>query len=201
MFETRKMNSLNGYEIILASGSPRRMAFFKEMGLDFKNKVIPVNEDFPTGLNGIEIANHITRKKTVPFFDIVKEKQIIITADTIVWHKNMFMGKPKNVSEAKDMLIRLSNSTHKVITAVGFLQKQKLEIIHEVSKVTFRKISNLEIEKYIKSELPFDKSGGYGIQDSFGTINITHIEGSFTNVIGLPVAQVFEKINEIINQN
>ena len=195
------MNSLNGYEIILASGSPRRMAFFKEMGLDFKNKVIPVNEDFPTGLNGIEIANHITRKKTVPFFDIVKEKQIIITADTIVWHENMFMGKPKNVSEAKDMLIRLSDSTHKVITAVGFLQKQKLEIIHEVSKVTFRKISDLEIEKYIKSGLPFDKAGGYGIQDSFGAINITHIEGSFTNVIGLPVAQVFEKINEIINQN
>ena len=80
------MNSLNGYEIILASGSPRRKAFFKEMGLDFKNKVIPVNEDFPTGLNGVEIASHITRKKTVPFLDIVKEKQIIITADTIVWH-------------------------------------------------------------------------------------------------------------------
>ena len=139
------MNSLNGYEIILASGSPRRKAFFKEMGLDFKNKVIPVNEDFPTGLNGVEIARHITRKKTVPFLDIVNEKQIIITADTIVWHENKFMGKPKNVSEAKDMLIRLSNSTHEVITAVGFLQKQKLEIIHEVSKVTFRKISNLEI--------------------------------------------------------
>ena len=195
------MNSLNGYEIILASGSPRRKAFFKEMGLDFKNKVIPVNEDFPTGLNGVEIASHITRKKTVPFLDIVKEKQIIITADTIVWHENKFMGKPKNVSEAKDMLKRLSNSTHEVITAVGFLQKQKLEIIHEVSKVTFKKISNLEIEKYIKSGLPFDKAGGYGIQDSFGTINIIHIEGSFTNIIGLPVAQVFEKINEIVNQN
>ena len=133
------MISLNGYEIILASGSPRRKAFFKEMGLDYKNKVIPVNEDFPTGLNGVEIASHITRKKTVPFLDIVKEKQIIITADTIVWHENKFMGKPKNVSEAKDMLKRLSNSTHEVITAVGFLQKQKLEIIHEVSKVTFKK--------------------------------------------------------------
>ena len=195
------MISLNGYEIILASGSPRRKAFFNEMGLDFKNKVIPVNEDFPNGLNGVEIASHITRKKTVPFLDIVNEKEIVITADTIVWHENKFMGKPKNVSEAKDMLKRLSNSTHEVITAVGFLQKQKLEIIHEVSKVTFRKISNLEIEKYIKSGLPFDKAGSYGIQDSFGTNNITHIEGSFTNVIGLPVAQVYEKINEIVNQN
>ncbi len=195
------MSGLNGYKIILASSSPRRKAFFKEMGLEFKNKVIPVNEDFPTGLSGIEIANHITRKKTVPFLDIVKEKQIIITADTIVWHDNKFMGKPENESEAKDMLKKLSNSTHEVITAVGFLQKQKLEIIHEVSKVTFRKISNLEIEKYIKSGLPFDKAGSYGIQDSFGNINITHIEGSFTNVIGLPVAQVFEKINEIIGYN
>ena len=99
--------------------------------------------------------------------NIVKEKQIIITADTIVWYENKFMGKPKNESEAKDMLKKLSNSTHEVITAVGFLQKQKLEIIHEVSKVTFRKISNLEIEKYIKSGLPFDKAGSYGIQDSF----------------------------------
>ena len=195
------MSSLNGYEIILASGSPRRKAFFKEMGLKFKRKVISVNEDFPTGLDGIEIANHITRKKTVPFLDIIKEKQIIIAADTIVWHENKFMGKPKNVSEAKDMLNKLSNSTHEVITAVGFLQKHKLEIIHEVSKVTFRKISNLEIEKYIKSGLGFDKAGSYGIQDSFGTINITHIEGSFTNIIGLPVAQVFEKINEIISSN
>ena len=195
------MNSLNGYEIILASGSPRRKAFFKEMGLKFKHKVISVNEDFPTGLDGIEIANHITRKKTVPFLDIVKEKQIIITADTIVWHENNFMGKPKNVSEAKDMLNKLSNSTHEVITAVGFLQKHKLEIIHEVSKVTFRKISNLEIEKYIKSGLGFDKAGSYGIQDYFGTINITHIEGSFTNIIGLPVAQVFEKINKIVSSN
>ena len=110
------MNSLNGYEIILASGSPRRKAFFKEMGLEFKHKVISVNEDFPTGLDGIEIASHITRKKTFPFLDIVKEKQIIITADTIVWHENKFMGKPKNVSEAKDMLIRLSTVSYTHLT-------------------------------------------------------------------------------------
>ena len=117
----------NSLELILASGSPRRQAFFKEMGLSFRVEVVPVAEDFPAGLNGIQIAEHIVRQKAEPFLAKIQEKQLIITADTLVWHQNQSLGKPENAQEAKAMLTALSNSTHEVITAVGFLQKGSLK--------------------------------------------------------------------------
>ena len=140
------MLNTNGFKIILASGSPRRKAFFEQMELPFKVKVIPVDEDFPSGLNGIEIAKHIVHQKADAFISNVKEKQLIITADTIVWHNNESLGKPKNNVQAKNMLMTLSNDSHEVITAVGFLQKDSWELIYEVSRVTFGKINDLEIE-------------------------------------------------------
>lgn len=195
------MLNTNGFKIILASGSPRRKAFFEQMELPFKVKVIPVDEDFPSGLNGIEIAKHIVHQKADAFISNVKEKQLIITADTIVWHNNESLGKPKNNVQAKNMLMTLSNDSHEVITAVGFLQKDSWELIYEVSRVTFGKINDLEIENYIKTGSPLDKAGAYGIQDSFGIKNITSIYGSYSNIIGLPVPQVLKKIKEIISKN
>ena len=195
------MLNTNGFKIILASGSPRRKAFFEQMELPFKVKVIPVDEDFPSGLNGIEIAKHIVHQKADAFIGNVKEKQLIITADTIVWHNNESLGKPKNNVQAKNMLMTLSNDSHEVITAVGFLQKDSWELIYEVSRVTFGKINDLEIENYIKTGSPLDKAGAYGIQDSFGIKNITSIYGSYSNIIGLPVPQVLKKIKEIISKN
>ena len=195
------MLNTNGFKIILASGSPRRKAFFEQMELPFKVKVIPVDEYFPSGLNGIEIAKHIVRQKADAFISNVKEKQLIITADTIVWHNNESLGKPKNNVQAKNMLMTLSNDSHEVITAVGFLQKDSWELIYEVSRVTFGKINDLEIENYIKTGSPLDKAGAYGIQDSFGIKNITSIHGSYSNIIGLPVPQVLKKIKEIISKN
>ena len=118
-----------GLEIILASSSPRRQAFFQEMGFPFVVKVIPVNEEFPSGLNGIEISQHIVRQKANAFINKIKNNQLIITADTIVWHQNQSLGKPKNLLEAKKMLSALSNSSHEVITSVGFLQKKKFSKI------------------------------------------------------------------------
>ena len=185
-------------QIILASGSPRRKFFFEKMQLNFIVKVIPCNEKFPPGLNGIETARYIAHKKSEAFLEKIKKNQLVITADTIVWHKNKYLGKPSNSLEAKIMLNKLSNSSHDVITAVCFLTKEKIEIIHEVSTVTFGEVSEDEINEYIKSGSPFDKAGSYGIQDSFGIRNITSINGSYTNIIGLPVAQVFKKIKEII---
>ena len=185
-------------QIILASSSPRRKFFFEKMQLDFIVKVIPVKEKYPPGLNGIETARHIAHKKSEAFFEKIKKNQLVITADTIVWHKNKPLGKPSNSLEAKIMLNKLSNSSHDVITAVCFLTKEKIEIIHEVSTVTFGEVSEDEINEYIKSGSPFDKAGSYGIQDSFGIRNIISINGSYTNIIGLPVAQVFKKIKEII---
>ena len=195
------MLNTNGFIIILASGSPRRKAFFEQMELPFQVKVIPVDEDFPSGLNGVETAKHIVHQKANAFLNIVQEKQLIITADTIVWHNNQSLGKPKNNEQAKNMLITLANDSHEVITAVGFLQKNRWELIYEVSRVTFGKINDLEIENYIKTGSPLDKAGAYGIQDSFGIKNITSIHGSYSNIIGLPVPQVLKKIKEIISKN
>ena len=191
----------NDFEIILASGSPRRKAFFEEMQLDFRTEVIPIEENFPLGLRGIEIARHIAYKKSEAFLKKIKKNQLIITADTIVWHENESLGKPINNEEAKKMLNRLSDSQHQVITAVCFLTKEKFEMIHEVSTVTFGKLSEDEIHNYIKTRSPLDKAGGYGVQDSFGIRNIVSINGSYTNIIGLPVAQVLKKIKEIVNKN
>ena len=194
------MNSKKN-QIILASGSPRRKFFFEKMQLNFIVKVIPVKEKYPPGLNGIETARHIAHKKSEAFFEKIKKNQLVITADTIVWHKNKPLGKPSNSIEAKIMLKKLSNSSHEVITAVCFLTKEKIEIIHEVSTVTFGQVSENEINDYIKTGSPFDKAGSYGIQDPFGIRNIVSINGSYTNIIGLPVAQVFKKLKEIIIEN
>jgi septum formation protein len=195
------MIDTNGFELILASGSPRRKAFFEEMDLPFRVQVLPINENFPNGLDGIAIAQHIVRKKAEAFLEIIKEKQLVITADTVVWHKNQFLGKPQNNDEAKTMLRSLSNDTHDVITAVGFLQKTNWEMLFEVSQVCFGPLSDNEIDAYVKTGSPLDKAGAYGIQDPFGIRNVTFIKGSYSNIIGLPVPQVLKKIREITSKN
>ena len=195
------MIDTNGFELILASGSPRRKAFFEEMDLPFRVQVLPINENFPNGLDGIAIAQHIVRKKAEAFLEIIKEKQLVITADTVVWHKNQFLGKPQNNNEAKTMLRSLSNDTHDVITAVGFLQKTNWEMLFEVSQVCFGPLSDNEIDAYVKTGSPLDKAGAYGIQDPFGIRNVTFIKGSYSNIIGLPVPQVLKKIREITSKN
>jgi len=187
-----------GLNIILASGSPRRQRFFEEMDIPFSIKVIPVVEEFPDNLKGAEIAQHIVKQKAAPFHDLVKDNELIITADTIVWNKNQYLGKPVDAKNAMQLLLSLSNTTHQVITAVGFLQKHKWECIHEISEVAFGPLSEIDIQNYIETGSPMDKAGAYGIQDSFGTLNIRSISGSYTNIIGLPVTQVLEKIKEII---
>ena len=189
-----------GYKIILASGSPRRQKFFEEMEIPFSKKVIPIDENFPDKLKGAEIAEYIVKEKAEPFKAIVKKNEIVIIADTIVWNKNKCLGKPKDRAEATQILQSLSNDTHQVITAVGFLQKKKWECIHEISEVTFGFLSDEAIQSYIKTGSPMDKAGAYGIQDSFGVQNILSISGSYTNIIGLPVAQVLEKLKEIIKE-
>lgn len=195
------MIDTNGFELILASGSPRRKTFFEEMDLPFRVQLLPVNENFPSGLDGIAIAQHIVRKKAEAFLEIIKEKQLVITADTVVWHKNQFLGKPQNNDEAKTMLRSLSNDTHDVITAVGFLQKTNWEMLFEVSQVCFGPLSDNEIDAYVKTGSPLDKAGAYGVQDPFGIRNVTFIKGSYSNIIGLPVPQVLKKIREITSKN
>jgi len=187
-----------GYQVILASGSPRRKAFFEQMGIPFTQKVIPVEEVFPNTLSGVSIVEYLVKLKAQAFESSIEDNQLIITADTIVWHQNQCLGKPGDEFEAKQMLSQLSDSTHQVITAVGFLQKNKWESLHCISEVRFKSISEKAITDYIETGSPMDKAGAYGIQDSFGMSHINSIQGSYTNIIGLPVAQVLEKIEEIL---
>ena len=187
-----------GYQIILASGSPRRKAFFEQMGIPFTQKVIPVEEVFPNTLSGVSIVEYLVKLKAQAFESSIEDNQLVITADTIVWHQNQCLGKPADEHEAKQMLSQLSDSTHQVITAVGFLQKNKWESLHCISEVRFKSLSEKAITDYIATGSPMDKAGAYGIQDSFGMCHINSIKGSYTNIIGLPVAQVLGKIEEIL---
>ncbi|MDA9642779.1 Maf family nucleotide pyrophosphatase [bacterium] len=190
-----------GYVIILASASPRRQLFFKEMKIPFLKKVIPIEESFPSNLSGSAIAEHIVAQKANAFKDTIKVNEIIITADTIVWHQNKCLGKPISIQNAEEILMSLSDDTHQVITAVGFLLKETWECINVVSEVTFGPVSKKAIQEYIATGSPMDKAGAYGIQDSFGTLHIDSISGSYTNIIGLPVTHVYKKLQEIIKNN
>tara|TARA_B110000037_G_scaffold171211_1_gene194297 strand:- start:59 stop:661 length:603 start_codon:yes stop_codon:yes gene_type:complete len=190
-----------GYVIILASASPRRQLFFKEMKIPFLKKVIPIEESFPSNLSGSAIAEHIVAQKANAFKDTIKVNEIIITADTIVWHQNKCLGKPISIQNAEEILMTLSDDTHQVITAVGFLLKETWECINVVSEVTFGPVSKKAIQEYIATGSPMDKAGAYGIQDSFGTLHIDSISGSYTNIIGLPVTHVYKKLQEIIKNN
>ncbi|MBT3444775.1 MAG: septum formation protein Maf [Flavobacteriaceae bacterium] len=194
------MISLNGYKIILASGSPRRRDFLESLNIPFEVQTFSVDETFPTVLQGKEIAEYIVQQKSNPFNKLVKARQIIITADTIVWCDNRYLGKPQDKLTAREMLSFLSGKSHEVITSVGFLTSQKFEKLTETTRVYFKDLSDREIDYYIETASPLDKAGAYGIQDWIGAIGITKIEGSYTNVVGLPLAQVKEKITLLVQE-
>jgi septum formation protein len=194
------MLDLNGFEIILASSSPRRKAFLESLNIPFSIKTFSVDETFPPQLQGEEIAQHIVRQKNAPFKEIIQDHQIVITADTIVWCENRYLGKPQNKKAAKEMLSFLSGKSHEVITSVGFLTSRNFEVITETTKVYFKDLTDQEIDHYIEDSSPLDKAGAYGIQEWIGAIGITQIKGSYTNVVGLPLAQVKEKIAILIQE-
>lgn len=194
------MLDLNGFEIILASSSPRRKAFLESLNIPFSIKTFSVDETFPPQLQGEEIAQHIVRQKNAPFKEIIQDHQIVITADTIVWCENRYLGKPQNKKAAKEMLSFLSGKSHEVITSVGFLTSRNFEVITETTKVYFKDLTDQEIDHYIEESSPLDKAGAYGIQEWIGAIGITQINGSYTNVVGLPLAQVKEKIAILIQE-
>ena len=194
------MLDLNGFEIILASSSPRRKAFLESLKIPFSIKTFSVDETFPPQLQGEEIAQHIVRQKNAPFKEIIQDHQIVITADTIVWCENRYLGKPQNKKAAKEMLSFLSGKSHEVTTSVGFLTSRNFEVITETTKVYFKDLTDQEIDHYIEVSSPLDKAGAYGIQEWIGAIGITQIKGSYTNVVGLPLAQVKEKITILIQE-
>ncbi len=187
---------LKNYRIILASGSPRRQHFFRELDLDFTVDVRPVEESFPAELSGSEITDYLSKLKAGAFTDI-QEKDIVVTSDTIVWMDNEAINKPGNEEEAKQMLRRLSNSVHDVITSVCFTGKDFQKVVHDTTRVWFRELTDAEIEYYIKTCKPFDKAGSYGIQEWIGYIGIERLEGCYFNVMGLPTRLVYKTLMEL----
>lgn len=189
---------LKNYNLILASGSPRRQAYFKELDLDFKVELRPIEELYPEGLNGVAIADYLAVLKSKPFLKDLKSNDILITSDTIVWNKNKALGKPKDEKEAISMLESMSNGSHEVITSICFTSIDKQIVVNSTTKVTFKKLEKSEISFYISKYKPFDKAGAYGIQEWIGAIGITSIEGSYTNVVGLPTHLLYKTLNSII---
>lgn len=182
---------LQHYNIILASGSPRRQQFFKDMDIDFEVRLKEIEEVFPSALVGSEITNYLAELKASAFDGTLKENDILITSDTIVWHQNKALGKPKNYEDAFQMLQSLSNQTHEVITSVSFTTIDKTKTFSETTQVTFEDLSDEAIAYYLENYKPYDKAGSYGIQEWLGIVGISKIEGSYANVVGLPVHLVY----------
>lgn len=190
---------LKSYHVILASASPRRQQFFKDLDLDFEIQLKPVVEEYPKKLRHFEISDYLAQLKSLPFKEELKPKDILITSDTIVWHNQKALGKPKDKTDAFNMLKTLSNATHEVITSVCFTTNTSQKTVSSVTKVTFKNLSDQEINFYLNHFKPLDKAGAYGIQDWIGYIAVTKIEGSYFNVMGLPLHLVYETLLEIVN--
>jgi septum formation protein len=189
--------SLKHKHIILASGSPRRQEFFKNLDLDFEIRLKPVEEIYPKHLLHAEISNYLAELKAAPFKADLKENDILITSDTIVWHNNVALGKPQHETDAFNTLKSLSNNTHEVITSVCFTTNTSQKTIHSITKVTFKAFKDEEILYYIETAKPFDKAGSYGIQEWIGQVGVTKLEGSYFNVMGLPTDLVYKTLNDI----
>ena len=186
---------LINYKIILASGSPRRQQFFKDLDLDFEIRLKNIEEIYPPELQAEEITNFLALLKASAFEDELKRNEILVTSDTIVWHNNKALGKPKNHQDAYEILKSLSNTTHKVITSVCFKTIDKSDLICEITKVTFNALSDEAILYYLENYKPYDKAGAYGIQEWIGFIAVSKIEGSYANVMGMPTDKVYEYLS------
>ncbi len=184
---------LENYHVILASKSPRRQQFFKDLDLDFTIQLKEVEEIYPKELKGTEITDFLANLKSEPFTEL-NENDLLITSDTIVWFNDKALGKPKDAQEAFSMLRELSGNKHEVITSISIKSKSFQHIINDTTAVYFKDISDEEINYYIQNYHPFDKAGAYGIQEWIGFIAINKMEGSYFNVAGLPVHKLYKEL-------
>jgi septum formation protein len=187
---------LKNYNVILASASPRRQQFFKDLAIDFTIQLKEVDEIYPQKLTKSEITDYLADLKSKAFTNL-SEKDILITSDTIVWLENKALGKPKDAQDAFNMLRALSGKKHEVITSISIKNKHFQKIVNDTTFVTFKEISDEEINYYIKNYNPLDKAGAYGIQEWIGFIAIENLEGSYFNVVGLPVHKLYEELMKL----
>jgi len=195
-------DKLKKYDIVLASGSPRRQQLLAEMDIPFKVLVKPVEESFPEELSPTEAAAYLCRLKSLAFkVNDLKKNTLVITADTVVALQNKILGKPGNSKEAAFMLRQLSGCTHEVITGVCLRLGDKTSVFTASTRVWFKKLSDKEIDYYVNRYKPLDKAGAYGIQEWIGHVAIRKIEGSYFNVMGLPTQRLYEELLTFIEEN
>ncbi|MBR3021878.1 MAG: septum formation protein Maf [Bacteroidaceae bacterium] len=183
------------YKIILASNSPRRRELLAGLDIPFEVRVLPsVDESYPASLRAGEIPLFISREKANAYRDMIAPDELIITADTIVWLEDAILEKPHDDAEAVAMLHRLSGKTHEVFTGVTLTTRNHQKSFVAESKVTFATLSDAEIDYYVAHYHPLDKAGAYGVQEWIGYVGVERIEGSFYNVMGLPVRRLYEAL-------
>ena len=184
---------LNNYNVILASGSPRRQQFFRDLDIDFSIQLKEIEEIYPENLKGVAITDYLSNLKSEAFSSL-NDNDLLITSDTIVWLEGKALGKPKDAKDAFTMLRAMSGKKHEVITSVCLKSTSFQKIINDITIVTFKELSDDEIQYYINNYKPFDKAGAYGIQEWIGFIGIEKIEGSYFNVVGLPVHKLYKEL-------
>lgn len=189
------IDKLANYDIILASGSPRRRQLLEELGIEFRIEVKPISENFPSDYPVEKVAQYISEFKAAAFqTNDLKSNSLIITADTVVILNNEILGKPLDDDDATNMLKALSGQRHRVITGVTLRTIKKRHSFSVWTDVIFKNLSNEEIDYYVKNFKPYDKAGAYGIQEWIGHAAIEKIEGSYFNVMGLPTHRLYEEL-------
>lgn len=187
---------LSNYNLILASGSPRRQHLIKELDIPFTIDIREVEEVYPKHLKGAQITDYLADLKSKSFKNL-QANDLLITSDTIVWFEEKAIGKPKNKKDAFDMLKQMSGKEHDVFTSVSIKGKSIQKIFNDKTMVLFEEFTNEEINYYIDKYSPYDKAGSYGIQDWIGLIGVKKITGSYFNVMGLPVHKLYKELLKI----
>lgn len=186
------LRNLDRYDIILASSSPRRKELLQRLGIQFKVRtLLGIDESYPADLKGEKIVKFVARRKAEEYRDTMLPNELIITADTMITYNGEELGKPHSVERAKEMLRKLSGHKHYVSTGVCVMTKDKMENFVATSEVTFAELSEEEIDYYVEKYLPLDKAGAYGIQDWIGLAAVSCLEGSYYNVMGLPMQRLY----------
>lgn len=192
------LENLKKYQVTLASNSPRRKELLSGLNLDYKVKILPdIDETYPDTLKGEDIPLYIARKKAEAYKSIMSKNELIITADTIVYTDGEVLGKPKDEADARRMLHALSGRSHQVITGVCITTSRFQRSFASVTEVTFDTLTDEEIDFYISTYNPMDKAGAYGIQEWIGFIGVSKLNGSYFNVMGLPVQRLYRELKNI----
>lgn len=196
------LQKLKQYSVVLASNSPRRRELLADLGIEFTVRTLKgIDESYPHDLPVLEIAEYISRKKARAYQAEMAEDELIITADTVVILGDEVLGKPADADDARRMLRELSGKTHKVVTGVTIVTANATRSFSAVTDVEFAPLSDEDIDYYVDNYRPLDKAGAYGIQEWIGCMGVRHINGSFYNVMGLPLHRLYTELNQFIMHN